>query len=171
MRNEPPPALGTLPAELLEPRGCFVTVRVAGELRGCLGRLTAVRPLGESVAKLAAEAAIDDPRFSATPLRVEDLRLLEIEVSLLSPLVHVANPARDVVAGVHGVYVVREEKSGVFLPKVAIEQAWTAAELLDEVCALKAGLPRGAWREPQTRIYVFTAEVLAAAWPSPGVGA
>ena len=58
--------------EALQQRcGCFVTLKLAGQLRGCIGNLEPVGPLGESVMRNAESAAFHDHRF--TPLTPEEL--------------------------------------------------------------------------------------------------
>jgi AmmeMemoRadiSam system protein A len=141
---------------LLNPHAAFVSVRVRGELRGCMGRVEADRPLYLAVEELAVAAASKDPRFE--PVRIEELRDVKLEISVLSAL----KPAKpdEVVLGEHGVVVTRGPRRGLLLPKVAVEQGWDLPKLLSETCA-KAGLPSGAWSEPDTRLEVFTAEVFS----------
>jgi AMMECR1 domain-containing protein len=43
---------------------------------------------------------------------------------------------------------------------VAHSGSWTPARFLDAL-AQKAGLPPGAYRDPQTRLYVFRAQVFS----------
>ncbi len=141
---------------LLEPRGAFVTLHVAGELRGCIGRVDADTPLYLAVEQLAVAAATRDPRFE--PLRAEELPETRVELSLLS------KPERqrpdDVELGKHGVIITRGVRRGLLLPQVALDQGFTREQFLDETCA-KAGLPPGAWREPETVLETFTADVFS----------
>ncbi len=65
-----------------EQRASFVTLKLGGRLRGCMGMLEAARPLCEDVAANARAAALRDPRFS--PLGTAEFHSLEIEVSVLS---------------------------------------------------------------------------------------
>src|SRR5437660_1226099 len=76
-------ALPPLPDDALCGRlaGAFVTIRVAGALRGCLGRLAADRPLGAIVRAMTVAAARDDPRFA--PVTEEELPALTLEISVL----------------------------------------------------------------------------------------
>jgi MEMO1 family protein len=67
---------------LLERRATFVTLKLDGELRGCVGAIEAHRALEEDVRANAIAAAFQDPRFA--PLRDAELARTEIEVSLLS---------------------------------------------------------------------------------------
>ena len=62
-RTPDPPALHTLPANLHRPSGAFVTLTVHDELNGCIGTVGGDEPLGLAVARLAAAAAVDDPRL------------------------------------------------------------------------------------------------------------
>jgi AmmeMemoRadiSam system protein A len=139
---------------LLAPRAAFVSVYVDGELRGCMGRVEADRPLYLAVEELTVAAATRDPRFE--PVRLEELRGSKLEISLLSPLER-ARP-EDIVIGRHGLVITRGPRRGLLLPKVAIEHGWGREQLLDETCA-KAGLPPGSWSSPDTQLELFTAEV------------
>lgn len=48
-----------------EERGAFVTLTINGGLRGCIGYIKAVKPLCETIAEMAVQAAFHDPRFPA----------------------------------------------------------------------------------------------------------
>jgi len=62
----------------------FVTLRTKenDELRGCIGSLSAYRPLYKDIIFNAQASALKDPRFN--PLKKEELNTIKIEVSLLS---------------------------------------------------------------------------------------
>lgn len=62
----------------------FVTLRVGGQLRGCIGSVRAYRSLADDVAANAEAAALCDPRFP--PVRADEVDQIEIEVSTLSPV-------------------------------------------------------------------------------------
>ncbi len=135
--------------------GVFVTLKRDGRLRGCIGCFEDDAPLAESVARMAYRAALHDPRFPAvTAGEVGGLRL---SVSVLSTRVPCPNWER-IEIGRHGVTLTRGADRSVFLPQVAPEQGWSAEEMLDQLC-LKAGVPRGAWRERETRLQTFEAVV------------
>jgi AmmeMemoRadiSam system protein A len=104
----------------------------------------------------AVSSALEDPRFEAT--RPEELSDLEIEISILSVFEAIA-PA-DVRPGIHGLMIQRGSNRGLLLPQVAAEYNWNAERFLEETCS-KAGLPRDAWRNSETRIFAFTAEVFS----------
>lgn len=138
--------------------GAFVSLHSrAGRLRGCIGCFTASGPLTQTVADMAVSAGFHDPRFP--PVEAAELRDLEIEISVLSPLRPVADVA-EIEVGRHGVQVSRGHRRGVLLPQVATKYGWDRVRFLEETCN-KAGLPRDAWRDPETRIQVFTADVFS----------
>jgi AmmeMemoRadiSam system protein B/AmmeMemoRadiSam system protein A len=127
---------------LAAPRGAFVTLEENGALRGCIGSTAAHSPLALTVVRMALEAALHDARFP--PVRAAELPRLQIEISVLTPLVKVTDPCA-IVVGRDGVVIRKDGRSAVFLPQVAAEQGWGREELLDNLCR-KAGLPRDAWR-------------------------
>jgi len=146
---------------LTAPCGCFVTLKCRGRLRGCIGQFTSDRPLIELVTEMAEASAAKDPRFFDYPLTAQDLRHLDIEISVLSPLERTADPL-DLRLGVDGIYIRRGYAAGCFLPQVAEETGWSKEEFLSQCCSHKAGLPPDAWKDPQTEVFVFTAEVFGA---------
>ncbi len=141
---------------LTEPMGAFVTLHEGGELRGCIGNMVGRGPLYQTVADMAIEAATDDPRFR--PLSPKELDMIDVEISVLSPLRRVSSPDEIKIPG-HGVIVKKGFASGVYLPQVATETGWNKSEFLTSLCAHKAGISPDAWKDPATEMYVFTAEV------------
>jgi AmmeMemoRadiSam system protein A len=144
---------------LCEACGCFVTLHVAGELRGCIGTFVAENPLYETVYEMA-RAALRDPRFLDRPIREAELGQLEIEISVLSPLQKTDDPL-SLTLGQDGIYIRQGYRSGCFLPQVATETGWSKEEFLSYCCSHKAGLPANAWQNPKTEVYLFTAEVFS----------
>ncbi len=61
----------------------FVTLKLNGELRGCIGSLKARYSLIDDLQSNAVAAAFHDPRFP--PLSEDELDQIQIEVSILSP--------------------------------------------------------------------------------------
>lgn len=149
-----PPAPAPAGGALDEPRGAFVTLHVKGELRGCIGTFTPAEPLARTVARMAVAAATEDPRFP--PLRAAELPDLALSISALGPRRPLPDP-KQVRVGQDGLLVKRGWHQGALLPKVAVEQGWSAEEFLKHVC-LKAGLPARAWQEPGTELETFEAE-------------
>lgn len=134
----------------------FVTLRNDGELRGCIGHTFPVAPLYQSVADNAYQAAMD-PRFRQDPVTAEEISEIEIEISVLTPMRRLLDPQK-VRVGVDGLLIARGRNRGVLLPQVPIEQGWDREEFLAAAC-LKAGLRTDAWRDPQTELYRFSAQV------------
>ncbi|MBP7058657.1 AmmeMemoRadiSam system protein A [Candidatus Gracilibacteria bacterium] len=139
---------------LKEKRGAFVTLKKRGLLRGCIGYIKAVKPLGETVQEMAVAAAFHDPRFPS--VKGEEIRDLSFEISVLSPLQKIKS-IDDIEVGKHGLYIVRGYNSGLLLPQVAIEYGWDRENFLKETC-FKAGLPPKAWKDKETEIYIFSAD-------------
>ena len=150
-------SLAELPAQesLHRPGGVFVTLRIRTRLRGCIGQLPSREPLIRVVAHCAKAAALEDPRFE--PVRAEELQEIEIELSILSPLVDATLELIE--SGKHRISVSRGWQRGVLLPQVATQFHWDARKFLEETC-VKAELDRDAWKDPSTKIQVFTAEIL-----------
>ena len=144
------PTLRNPNGPLREKGAVFVTLRSAGELRGCIGHVEAREALWESVRDMAAAAAVSDHRFS--PVRPEEVPALEIELSVLSPM----TPLRpeEIVIGTHGLYVKKDGVSGLLLPQVPVEWNWGPEEFLRRTFQ-KAGLP---FPDPQAKLYGFTVE-------------
>jgi AmmeMemoRadiSam system protein A len=141
-------------ALLLETRGAFVTLKIEGRLRGCIGHVIGVAPLWRAVRDNAIAAAFEDPRFP--PLTPDELQQVGIEISVLTPLVR--SSAKEVVVGRHGILVERGAARGLLLPQVADEYGRDRETFLDHTCR-KAGLEPGCWRQPDTTISTFSAEV------------
>lgn len=140
-----------------ELRGAFVTLTNAGRLRGCIGTFVPCRPLGETLVEMGAAAA-KDPRFVYyDPVTAAELPELTVEVSVLSPLRETSDPLALEI-GKDGIYIVAGAAGGCFLPEVAADQGWDAEQFLDHCCTGKAGLPAGAWKSPDTKVYLFTSE-------------
>jgi AmmeMemoRadiSam system protein A len=148
------------PAALSQPRGAFVSLYRGGILRGCVGQVENPGPLAEVVARAAINAALHDSRFP--PISAEEIATLEIEISVLTSPEPFLPEA--IVAGLHGLLVVRGSFRGLLLPQVATERKWSGRRLLEETC-IKAGLARDAWRDPATEVFGFTAEVFSEKGP------
>ncbi len=135
-------------------RGAFVTLRHKGMLRGCIGFIEAMAPLYQTVAQAAVYAAFKDDRFP--PLSAFELQELEIEISVLTPPRRAADLS-EIEVGKHGLIISKEQKEGLLLPQVAIENRWSRERFLEQAC-IKAGLPKDAWKKG-AEIYIFEAIV------------
>ena len=159
--GEPTEAPQSDDPELNAPCGCFVTLKNHSRLRGCIGQFTSDSPLIELVGQMAKASAAGDPRFLADPITAGELEQLEVEISVLSPLEKTDEPL-SLRLGVDGIYIKKGRVSGCFLPQVAAETGWSKEEFLSYCCAHKAGLAPDAWQEPETEVYLFTADVFGA---------
>lgn len=148
--GEAPPPTELSPC-LREHRGCFVTLRSgSGRLRGCVGTFDTKENLFATVTAMTAAAARDS-RFVKNPVTTAELDDLLLSVRVLTPLEPLADPLQlDV--GNEGLYIIgrrdAEQVRGCFLPEVATEQGWDAAELACRCCSDKMRLPRDAWKPP-----------------------
>jgi AmmeMemoRadiSam system protein A len=147
--------------ELNAPCGCFVTFKNRGRLRGCIGQFISDAPLIELAAEMAKASATGDPRFLADPITPGELGQLDVEISVLSPLQRTDAPL-SLRLGIDGIYIKKGRASGCFLPQVAEETGWDKEQFLSYCCAHKAGLGPDAWKDPETEVYLFTAEVFGA---------
>jgi AmmeMemoRadiSam system protein B/AmmeMemoRadiSam system protein A len=156
---------------LKKPQGVFVTLfqhkpnsdedghattghgREGKELRGCIGYIMPVKPLYQAVMDNAMSAASKDLRFE--PVSEGELDLIEIEISVLTSPKKVASYG-DIRVGTDGVLLYCQGRQSVFLPHVATEFGWDVDETLCQL-AVKAGLPRLAWKGPSARFEVFQA--------------
>ena len=134
----------------------FVTLKIRGGLRGCIGSLTPEAPLYASVHDNAVNAALRDPRFD--PVQSGELARITVDVSVLSPIRDVPSIA-DFKIGQQGIILEKGRYRAVYLPEVATEQGWTVEETLSSL-SQKAGLPSNAWREG-ARFKVFESVVLS----------
>jgi AmmeMemoRadiSam system protein A len=149
------------PAALAERRSSFVTLRLDGELRGCIGSLVAELPLVQDVSRSAFRAAHRDPRFE--PVREDEIEQLEVHVSILDPSepLLVASEADLLVRlrpGVDGLVLAEGDRRATFLPDV-----WEALpDPRDFVARLKekAGLDARHW-SPRIRVSRYTTRTIS----------
>jgi len=134
--------------------GVFVTLKLDGRLRGCIGRLRSSAPIGSTVAQMAKAAAFEDPRFPR--LTEEEFNRIKIEISRLSEFFPI--DAKKVEVGIHGLMLSLGARSGLLLPQVPGEQGWDRNAYLSGLCE-KAGLADRSWENPNARLEAFTAEV------------
>lgn len=129
--------------ELLSPAACFVTLKLNGELRGCIGSLEANEPLWRNACKNAYASGFRDSRFS--PLTPDDRYDLTLEISVLSELIPLENEGESKLLSrlrpnVDGLLMEDDRHRAVFLPSV-----WEALPTPEQfVCALKR---KGRWPE------------------------
>jgi MEMO1 family protein len=144
----------TLPANLKMNCGAFVTLNEHHQLRGCIGRFAPEDPLYKVVQEMAIAAATQDYRFS--PVRQDELKSIEIEISVLTPLKRIKS-VDEIQLGKHGIYLKKGANAGTFLPQVATETGWTKEEFLGHCAQDKAGIGWDGWKDAE--IYTYEALV------------
>ena len=132
----------------------FVTLTEDEDLRGCMGILDPDRLVHDAVAEAAALATRTDPRFR--PVTPDELPRLHLDVSVLGPMVPLADPLAWRL-GIAGIVVQLGGRRGLLLPEVAVENNLDQVRMLD-IATRKAGLPAGAWRDPAARVSAFRTE-------------
>ncbi len=98
----------------------------------------------------AIASAFSDYRFP--PLTKEELDLVDIEISVLTPLRKI-NSINEIELGKHGIYIKKGNKAGTFLPQVAKETKWSLDEFLGYCARDKVGIGWEGWKEADIYIY------------------
>jgi AmmeMemoRadiSam system protein B/AmmeMemoRadiSam system protein A len=155
VKGKPVPEFKVDSPILNENRGAFVTIEKKGQLRGCIGYIEGRGPLHRTIEEMAEAAAFRDPRF--TPVTERELPDLDIEISVLTPLKKITD-VNEIEVGKHGIYMKKGWNSGLLLPQVATEYGWDRQTFLEHTCQ-KAGLPSNAWKDKNTEIYIFSADI------------
>jgi len=153
LKNEDPEKQDYFSENLKTKTGAFVTLHKNNDLRGCIGYVAGYTPLQETISDLAVSAAFRDPRFS--PVEEAELEEIDIEISVLTPLETVKDIS-EIAIGRDGLKIKRPPYEGLLLPQVASEYGWDVETFLEQTCG-KAGLPKSAWKEPDTEIKKFSA--------------
>jgi hypothetical protein len=151
-----------IPPGLAEERGTFVTLHIENRLRGCIGSILPVEPVYESVRKNALNSAFRDPRFS--PLTANELDKVHIEISVLTRPKRLSftdgeDLKRRLKPNMHGVILSHHGNSSTFLPQVW-EQLPDKEEFLEHLC-LKGRMDKSCWKNPETKVEVYEAEVFS----------
>lgn len=145
-------SIESFPEKLKSKYAVFVTLKLKGQLRGCIGTNEAHMSLIEAVAKYAHAAAFSDPRFK--PLTEEEYKQVEISLSVLTP----AEPfpfkdEQDLLnklrPNIDGLIIAKNNKRATFLP-VVWKSLSKPEQFLNEL-KRKAGIPASesieeAWR-------------------------
>ena len=158
VHGEGPPELTGKMAGI-EYGGMFVTLRQDSRLRGCMGSFSPEADMLVTLQQVAVSAS-HDPRFSGHPITPADLPAIEIEISILSKPEETDDPL-SLELGRHGILIENPAGRGCFLPQVATEFGWNKEEFLARCCSEKAGLHAEAWKQPETRVLLFTVELIS----------
>jgi uncharacterized protein (TIGR00296 family) len=153
------------PEHLKEKSGVFVTLNaLIGErvsLRGCIGRPYPSQPLIEAIIDSSVDSAVNDPRFP--PVAPRELDTIIVDLSVLTPPKKVEYSKADdllnlVKVGRDGLIAIQGMRRGLLLPQVPVDWKWDTLEFLEHTCN-KAGLPKDAWKYPETEFMSFQAVI------------
>lgn len=139
-----------IPDALKQQFGAFVTLKINGVLRGCIGRFLSSDPLYEVVKSSALSSAFEDPRFPQ--LSKTEYDNLDVEITVLGPMKKI-NDIHEIVLGKHGIYIKKDFRAGTMLPQVPIEQGWSLEEFLGYTSRDKAGIGWDGWKSADIYIY------------------
>ncbi len=139
-----------IPESLKNQFGAFVTLKIDGRLRGCIGRFLSSDPLYEVVRASALSSAFEDTRFR--PLTKEEYDKIDMEITILGPMKKINN-INEIVLGKHGIYIKKDFRSGTMLPQVAIENGWNIEQFLGYTSRDKAGIGWDGWKNAELYIY------------------
>ncbi|MFA6483101.1 MAG: AmmeMemoRadiSam system protein A, partial [Bacteroidales bacterium] len=130
--------------------GAFVTLKISGSLRGCIGSFDPDDPLYKVVQQMAIASCSRDSRFS--PVRDDELGSIRIEISVLTPMRKIQNIS-EIKLGTHGIYIKKGIYGGTFLPQVATETGWSVEDFLGHCARDKAGIGWTGWKDADLYIY------------------
>ena len=140
------PRPNELTPEMVERSGVFVSLKVGGLLRGCIGTYEpATANVAEEVITNAISSATRDPRFP--PVTPDELGDLEYSVDVLTHPEPVKSQA-ELDPKRYGIIVESGKRKGLLLPD--LEGVDTVIRQI-EICRDKAGIPS---REP-VKLYRF----------------
>ena len=133
-----------------KPLGAFVTLKINGKLRGCIGRFVSSDPLYEVVLESSQSSAFDDPRFSR--LTKDEFTHTGLEITVLGPMRKIESIS-EIELGRHGIYIKKDFRSGTMLPQVATENNWTVEQFLGYTSRDKAGIGWEGWKNADIYVY------------------
>jgi len=149
-----------LPGSFDDLSGVFVTLKMLGDLRGCIGYPYPDIPLSRALVDAAVQAATQDPRFPR--VRGDELDRIAVEVTVLSepePLkVKPLDRPGHITIGRDGIIVEYGLYRGLLLPQVPVEHGWGPEEYLEYGC-LKAGISPDMWVDERTKVYIFQGQI------------
>lgn len=133
----------------------FVTLKLNGKLRGCIGSLTPERAIAIDLAENAHSAAMHDTRFK--PLSKDELQKIDFSISLLTDFEKIEYTSYDdlldkIKPGEDGILINDGERKGIFLPSV-----WDLIPNKDDFITqlkIKAGLSPSYWSD-EMKIFKF----------------
>ena len=160
-KGQAPPKINTteIPAQLLEPKACFLTLKKSGQLRGCIGGFFPKQPLYQEVVEMTVSAAAKDPRFK--PVKLDELDTIEIEISVLTvPKPLAFKSPEDLLAKlrphIDGVILRKGRMQSTYLPQVWSQMPDKETFLAQ--LSRKAGMGLTDWRKPGLTVLTYQVE-------------
>ncbi|MBQ6218108.1 MAG: TIGR00296 family protein [Methanosphaera sp.] len=150
-----------LPKIFYEKLGVFVTLSINSNLRGCIGYPEPYMELINGLLDVSIAAAVQDPRFN--PISFSEFQKVKLEISVLTkPMLVEIKSFEDyfelLKVGNDGLIIENGHNRGLLLPQVPVEQNWDLKTFLENLC-YKAGLNINAWKDENTKIYSFQAQI------------
>lgn len=139
-------------------KGVFVTLTIDNELRGCIGFIEPIFPLGQGIIEAARSAAFSDPRFPA--LQEDEFKKVKIEISILTePKLMKGDYIKQIKIGTDGLIIEKGMRRGLLLPQVFTEYNADPKTALEMTCE-KAGLSKDEWKDKSAKLYKFSVEII-----------
>ena len=121
--------------EMTEKAGAFVSLKIKGELRGCIGTFqSTTENIASEIIRNAVSAATQDPRFP--PVSTSELDDLEYSVDILAEPEKI-NSKNELDPKKYGVIVKSGKRKGLLLPD--LEGVDTADDQVS-IASMKAGI-------------------------------
>jgi AmmeMemoRadiSam system protein B/AmmeMemoRadiSam system protein A len=149
-RKVPEVVPSVLPGVLRQTAGAFVSLYKHGELRGCIGSFFPEEPLYRVVQEMTVASATRDTRFY--PVDPGELGDISIEISVLTPLRKISS-IDEFQMGRHGIYMIKDGRSGTYLPQVADQTGWNKEEFLGHCARDKAHIGWEGWKDADLFVY------------------
>lgn len=141
------------------PGGCFTTFENKGHLRGCIGIFHPDQPLWKIVRSRALET-LEDERFVGDEITAEEFPDIDISISVLTKPKPITDPLKEVVVGVHGIWVAKGYHRGTYLPQVATEQGWDTKTFVTHCAKYKAGIRGDVLNDKEIKWATYTATIV-----------
>lgn len=130
----------------------LVSLYLGDRERGRLEILSPAMPLIAFVQEMTIASATLDDRFA--PVEHSELEYINIEISVLTSI-HRIESIDEIDPANHGIYMVKDGQSGIYLPGRAIMEGWSTEELLGHCAREKAALDWDDWKDAE--LYIFEA--------------
>ncbi|MFC1769105.1 AmmeMemoRadiSam system protein B [Nanoarchaeota archaeon] len=157
--NKPKVDKSKLTPALKKVQGCFVTLNIKQDLRGCIGTIIPQEELYKCVINNAINAAVNDGRFPEVEL--DELKDIKIEISVLTIPKKIdfksGEDLKKKLTTKDGVILKQGPYQSTYLPQVW-EQLADPEEFLSSLC-IKGNMDNDCWKDTKTEVSVYQAYV------------